>query len=102
MRRSRSAAPADAPAPQIRDVLAQLRAQGRISDPHVDNSIVELRNEVEDMFRPRDAKRSEQMDVLTASGHVQKWCDLTMGEIEDQLSTSCTEQGRLVRKLRRV
>lgn len=63
----------------------------------MDRDLMNIRGHVNSAFP--DTKDSEK-EKLTAAIYEQKWTDLVLGELEDQMLVSCLEQGRLMRKLR--
>ena len=63
----------------------------------MDRDLMNIRGHVNSAFP--ETKDSEK-EKLTAAIYEQKWTDLVLGELEDQMLVSCLEQGRLLRKLR--
>ena len=63
----------------------------------MDRDLMNIRGQVDSQYLNQTDKQKED---LTACIYEQKWTDLVLGEMEDQLLVSCLEQGRLLRKLR--
>jgi hypothetical protein len=63
----------------------------------MDRDLMNIRGQVNSLYpdQPQD-----KLDQLTSAIYEQKWTDLALGELEDQMLVSCLEQGRLLRKLR--
>jgi hypothetical protein len=69
-------------------------------NPVFEQDLMELQSEISALYAPLEEKHTAQEKRVVRCLFAQKWTDLTFGEVADQLSVTCLEQGILLGKIR--
>eukprot|EP01029_Cantina_marsupialis_P000588 TRINITY_DN10421_c0_g1_i1.p1 TRINITY_DN10421_c0_g1~~TRINITY_DN10421_c0_g1_i1.p1 ORF type:complete len:1469 (+),score=337.82 TRINITY_DN10421_c0_g1_i1:120-4526(+) len=67
---------------------------------HFEQDLMNIRPQIDEMLGPHPNHLRSRRENLAVTFYQQKWTDLFLAELEEMLSVSCLEQGRLLHKLR--